>query len=124
MKKVYITITGLNHHYGQEFLEPDMEVQLVKEPDNDYDNEAIKVNIEGLGHIGYVANSSYTVLGECMSAGRLYDRIGDTAAATIKYVLPKGVVCTVNVDSLIYWPPEKGQDCPASAEPVSDGSID
>lgn len=27
----------------------------------------------------YVANSSYTVIGESMSAGRLYDKIGDTA---------------------------------------------
>lgn len=32
----------------------------------------IKVTYEGLGKIGYVANSSYTVIGESMSAGRLY----------------------------------------------------
>ena len=31
----------------------------------------IKVTYEGLGKIGYVANSSYTVIGESMSAGRL-----------------------------------------------------
>ena len=45
--------------------------------DNEYDKEAIKVTYEGLGKIGYVANSSYTVIGESMSAGRLYDKIGD-----------------------------------------------
>ena len=110
MKKVYITITGLNHRFGQEFLEPKMKVQLVKEPDNEHDNEAIKVMIKGLGHIGYVANSSYTVLGDCMSAGRLYDRIGSTATAKVKYVLPKGVVCVVSAKSLIYWPPEDEQN--------------
>ena len=43
--------------------------------------------------MGYVANSPYTVLGESMSAGRLYDRIGDTAEGVVKYVLPQGVVC-------------------------------
>lgn len=107
MKKVYVTITGLNHRFGQEFLEPKMKLQLVKEPDNEHDNEAIKVLMEGLGHIGYVANSTYTVLGDCMSAGRLYDRIGETATAKVKYVLPKGVVCVVNEKSLIYWPPEE-----------------
>ena len=42
-----------------------------------------------------MANSPYTVLGECMSAGRLYDRIGDEAEAEIMYVLPQGVVCIV-----------------------------
>ena len=106
MKKVYITITGLNYRFGQEFLEPRMRVQLVKEPDNEHDSEAIKVMLEGLGHIGYVANSPYTVLGDCMSAGRLYDRIGNTATARVKYVLPKGVVCAVSEKSLLYWPPE------------------
>mgnify|MGYP000817011536 CR=1 FL=1 len=44
-------------------------IRLEKEPDNEYDKEAIKVTYEGLGKIGYVANSSYTVIGDSMSAG-------------------------------------------------------
>ena len=43
-----------------------MKVRLVKEPDNNFDSEAIKVEIDGLGHIGYVANSPYTIAGESM----------------------------------------------------------
>ena len=78
MKRIYFTLTGTNHHYGHEFFEPDMTVRLVKEPDNEVDKEAIKVELEGLGHVGYVANSPYTVAGESYSAGRLYDKIGDT----------------------------------------------
>ena len=69
MEKIYFTIAGTNHHYGQEFFEPKMVVKLVKEPDNEYDKEAIKVELEGLGLVGYVANSPYTVQGESMSAG-------------------------------------------------------
>lgn len=93
MKKIYFTIAGTRHYFGQEYFEPGMEVKLVKEPDNECDNEAIKVEMEGLGLVGYVANSPYTVQGESMSAGRLYDRIGDTAKGVVKYVLPKGVLC-------------------------------
>lgn len=74
MKRIFFTITGTNHHYGQEFFEPKMSVRLVKEPDNEVDTEAIKVELEGLGHVGYVANSPYTVAGESYSAGRLYDK--------------------------------------------------
>ena len=48
MKKLYFTITGTHHHYGKEFIEPGMEVKLVKEPDNEFDKEAIKVEMEGL----------------------------------------------------------------------------
>lgn len=93
MGKVYFTIAGTNHHFGQEFFEPKMEVKLIKEPDNEYDKEAIRVELEGLGLVGYVANSPYTVQGESMSAGRLYDRMGETATGVVKYVLPQGVLC-------------------------------
>lgn len=50
-----------------------MVVYLKKDKGNEYDKEAISVNLAGLGKIGYVANSPYTVLGESYSAGRLYD---------------------------------------------------
>jgi len=93
MKKLYFTITGTHHHFGKEFIEPGMEVKLVKELDNEFDKEAIKVEMEGLSKIGYVANSPYTVLGESLSAGRLYDRVGDVAYGVVKYVLPQGVLC-------------------------------
>lgn len=93
MEKIYFTIAGTKHYYGQEYLEPKMEVKLVKEPDNEFDKEAIKVEMAGLGLVGYVANSPYTVQGESISAGRLYDRIGDTAQGIVKYVLPQGVLC-------------------------------
>ena len=93
MERLYFTIAGTNHYYGKDFLEKDMKVKLVKEPDNEYDKEAIKVELEGLGTIGYVANSPYTVIGESYSAGRLYDKIGDTAEGTVLFNVCGGVLC-------------------------------
>ena len=93
MKAIYFTVTGTGYYYGQGFLEPGMRVVLVKDPDNKYDREAIRVELEGLGKIGYVANSPQTVLGESDSAGRLYDKIGDEASGEVMYLLPKGVLC-------------------------------
>ena len=98
MKKAYITITGTKYRHGHDFLKPGMTVKLKKEPDNAYDSEAIRVTMEGVGHIGYVANSTYTVLGDSMSAGRIYDRIGKKAKAKVVAVLPKGVICSVKLD--------------------------
>ena len=91
--KIYFTITGTQFRFGQEFMEKDMPVRLEKEPDNEHDQEAIKVMMEGLGQVGYVSNSPRTVLGKSWSAGRLYDKIGDTADGTILYVLDSGVLC-------------------------------
>lgn len=106
MKRIFFTITGTQYHYGMEFLKPEMKVRLVKEPDNKADAEAIKVELKGLGYIGYVANSPRTVVGESYSAGRLYDKIGDTAEGTICYVLPQGVLCYLKV-------PEERKTCQA-----------
>lgn len=97
MEKTYFTITGTRHYFGQEFFEQGMEVTLVKDPDNESDSEAIKVELEGLGQVGYVANSPYTVQGKSISAGRLYDRIADTAVGVVMYVLPQGVLCELKV---------------------------
>jgi len=71
MEEMYFTITGCNHYFGTEFLKEGMKLKLEKEPDNKFDSETILVKLKGLGKIGYVANSPYTVKGESMSAGRL-----------------------------------------------------
>lgn len=52
----------------------------------------------GLGCAGYVANSPYTVLGDCLSAGRLYDKIGREATSKVVYVLENAVVCKVKLN--------------------------
>ena len=93
MKKIYFTITGTKHYYGQEFFRHRMKVKLVKDVENEFDKEAIKVEMEGLGTVGFVANSPYSVKGESMSAGRLYDRIDNEAYGIVRYVLDNGVVC-------------------------------
>ena len=96
MTTIYFTITGTNHYKGKSFFEKDMIVKLIKEPDNEYDREAIRAEVAGLGKVGYVANSPYTVLGESYSAGRLYDKIGDESAGTVLYVLENGVLCMLD----------------------------
>ena len=53
------------------------------------------MELEGLGKVGYVANSPHSVNGNSYSAGRLYDKIGDAAEGKVLYVLPQGVLCTL-----------------------------
>ena len=101
MAKVFITLTGTKHYFGNDFLEKGTKIRLEKEPNNEYDKEAIQATYEGLGKIGYVANSSYTVIGESMSAGRLYDKIGDVAYAKVILVTPAGTICKICKKSLV-----------------------
>lgn len=43
MGELYFTIAGCNHYFGSDFMEKGMKVKLEKEPDNEYDKEAIQV---------------------------------------------------------------------------------
>lgn len=101
MSKIYFTLTGTKYYHGNEFLKPGMKLKLKKEPDNQFDKEAIVVKMEGLGEIGHVANSAHTVIGESMSAGRIYDKIGDTAKARVVLVTPHGTICRLSKKSLL-----------------------
>ena len=70
-ERIYFTLTGTNYYHGKEFLKSGMKVKLDKEPDNQYDTEAIRVEMNPLSKIGYVANSTNTVIGDSWSAGRI-----------------------------------------------------
>ncbi len=96
MEKMFFTITGTQFRYGIDIFEKGMQVRLEKDPENEYDREAIKVLIEGLGQVGWVANSIRTVRGESFSAGRLYDKIGDTAVGEVVFVLPDAVLASIS----------------------------
>jgi hypothetical protein len=98
MKEMYFTIAGCSHYCGNDFMKKGMKVKLVKEPDNEYDKEAIQVKIKGMGKCGYVANSAYTVKGESMSAGRIYDKLGKKSKGKIMYVIPGGAICKIIED--------------------------
>ena len=99
MAKKYFTLTGTKHYYGSNFLKPGMKVQLEKEPDNEFDPEAILVKLNGLGTVSYThlraheTYSPYTIVGESMSAGRLYDKIKDTAKGKVVLVTERGILC-------------------------------
>lgn len=48
MGKTYFTITGTCYRYGSDFIEPDMLVSLIKEPDKEADPTTIinRCNLE------------------------------------------------------------------------------
>ncbi len=119
--KIWFTLTGTDHYLGDDFLEEGMKIRLEKEPDNKHDHEAIKVLMDGVGHIGYVANSVWTVLGDSYSAGRLYDKIGDTAKGKVRIVTPRGVLCTLKQKKEgKETAPDEGAEEPAAAQGAPD----
>ena len=73
MENTFVTITGVRNYYGMKPFKVGKIFRIVKEEDNDYDEEAIRAELPMIDTLGYVANSANTVFAGTVSAGRLYD---------------------------------------------------
>lgn len=93
--ELYTTIVGLNNYEGNKVFKIGSIVRLVKEPDNDYDLEAIACESKYVGKTGYIANSTQTVTKGTMSAGRIYDKIDDVSFCEVKFVAENSVIAKI-----------------------------
>lgn len=91
----YITITGVKHYYNMKPFKIGKFVKLIKDHDNSYDHEAIAVALDHIDTIGYVANSTDTVYKGTCSAGRIYDKFGETALAEVMFITHTSVIARV-----------------------------
>lgn len=94
-KNCFITITGISHYYEQKPFEIGRVVKIVKEPENPHDSEAIFAELPFIGKVGYVANSANTVYRGTISAGRIYDKIGEYAYAQVLFITHSGLIALV-----------------------------
>ncbi|KEF39345.1 HIRAN domain-containing protein [Schinkia azotoformans MEV2011] len=86
-EEVFVTIVGSRHYKGSEIFRVGQIVRLVKDFENSYDDEAIAVELEPFGKVGYVANSTSTVARGTKSAGRIYDSFDDERYGLIRFIL-------------------------------------
>ena len=91
----FVTITGLKNYYGTKPFEIGRIIELIKEPENEYDSEAIFAYLPYIEKIGYVGNSVHTVYLGTISAGRLYDKIKDVTYARIMFVTHTSAIAMV-----------------------------
>lgn len=93
--ELFTTIVGLKNYEGSKVFKIGSIVKLVKEPDNDFDLEAIACEMKYIGKVGYIANSTRTVTKGTMSAGRIYDKIGDISFCEVKFISTDSVIAKV-----------------------------
>lgn len=114
----YVTITGVKHYFGKDIFHIGQRLFLFKEPNNQFDDEAIKVCVRAIAvfqnknsdgdtttikiphfeKIGYVANSTKTVYKGTMSSGRIYDKVPDSFTAKVMFITNTSVIAKVIVN--------------------------
>ncbi|MGI5918707.1 MAG: HIRAN domain-containing protein [Christensenellales bacterium] len=98
MNGLFVTITGMHHYLVKSVLKPGMLVLFVKEPDNEYDENAIRVDLVPVGCVGYVANSPHTVIDGTMSAIRIYDSMARACFARVMFAKGGFIVARLEPD--------------------------
>lgn len=91
-KSLYFTVNAVNMFNGIKPFKIGSIIKLVKEPENNYDSEAIRVELRYAGPSGYVANSVKTVAKGTYSGGRLYDKILDVDYGQVQFILDDTVI--------------------------------
>ena len=92
---MYVTITGFSYHFGKLPFSIGNILLCEKDPSNRYDSEAITVRLPIIGTIGSIANSTKTVAGGTMSAGRIYDKVGDKFYIRVMFTTQSKIICRV-----------------------------
>ena len=92
---LYATVVGLKNYKGSQVFKLNSIIKLIKEPENDYDTEAIACELKYIGKTGYIANSTTTVIKGTMSAGRIYDKIDDVSFAEVKFIANDSVIAKI-----------------------------
>lgn len=95
MKEKYVTITGFRAYQGLFPFKIGFLVRCEKESDNPYDGEAIRCTMPMIGTVGYLANSTGTVAGGTMSAGRIYDKADRKFYVRVLFTTSSKIICRV-----------------------------
>ena len=95
MENIFVTITGQNQYLGLKPFKIGRVIKLVKDRDNEFDEDAIRAELPFIDTIGYVANSTNTVYKGTYSAGRLYDKIGEEAFAQIMFITHSSAIAMI-----------------------------
>ena len=94
------TITGTKFYENSKKLYPGAPLKLLKEPDNEFDNDAIAVYF-GDEKVGYVANSDYTKHELTASASELQDKVPDSIKGEYLFFLSRYSPVQFNIGRII-----------------------
>ncbi|MEG0981256.1 MAG: hypothetical protein RSE52_05780 [Erysipelotrichaceae bacterium] len=90
-----ITIVGANYYLGMDVFDLNQTLYLVKDLDNKFDSDAIKVVLEAGIQVGCVANSVFSVARGTSSAGRIYNGVEDYQKVVVAYIVKDIVIANI-----------------------------
>lgn len=94
-KPIYITVNHLDDFNTIYTFKPYDVLNLKKDHNNCYDDEAITAYSKQNYKCGYVANSVCTVARGTYSAGRLFDKFEEEINCVVRFIAESFMICEV-----------------------------
>ena len=82
---ILINITGTYFYHGIKLFKKGIIVNLIPEPENEFDSDAIRVELDG-EMVGHVANSPNTLIKCIQSATEIKDKLEDNQKAEVQFI--------------------------------------
>lgn len=96
ISEIFVTVVGFHNYYGLETFKVGNYLYCKKEPENEFDDEAVAVYACGVkAKLGYIANSYASKAKGTVSAGRLYDKFTDGLIIKVCFITKTKVICCV-----------------------------
>lgn len=95
LEGMFITVTGFKNHGDMAPFAIGRRFTCIKEPDNSYDDDAIRVVDQEGATVGYVANNAGTKANGTLTASRIYDRVGAVFAIEVCFTTRTKVICLI-----------------------------
>ena len=93
-----VTIVGTEYYFGIQVFKVGQILHCIKDPENNYDMEAIKVVSDVDVQYGHIANSIHTVAKGCKSGGRIYDTFEKRLKIQVQYIIGNAVIALIICD--------------------------
>lgn len=110
MSQRYVTITGNEEYKGSSVFYVGQTLTLIKDLENEQDQEAICVHLQNIGVVGSVVSNSETLVKGTRSGGRIYDCFTDACIAKVRFIVGDTVIAQLDEHSMNYNPEEQYED--------------
>lgn len=98
LEGMFITVCGFSKYQDLGPFNIGSRFICIKEPQNSFDDDAVRVTDDFGNTLGYIANSAQNKANGTLSASRIYDKVGGRFLVEVCFTTRTKVICLV-VDS-------------------------
>ena len=95
----FVTVVGFKHFFEHKPFALGTILCCVKDPNNEYDKDCIRVMLPVLGTVGFLGNRFDSIAGGTVTASRIYEQMPDKFYIRVCFTTRSKIICRIEPDS-------------------------